>query len=307
MKKEEYQRVAGELEKKLNEFSHHVDRLHGIQPYENLQCFVDQLIDSIRRIQYVDLIRSRPQHAIRNDPTSDIFDPLRAASYLSSKGEFEEACWVTFLATHAGKNIRTGWTLAAELYGRDRPTGAWTWSQVKANPQAYSTWAARAHTDFVGQFGNHRKYESVKATGNGPGAVVGSYVAWVTAAGSHKALFANALAGGATPRQAFGRLYREMARVHRFGRTGRFDYLTMLAKLGLAAIDADATYMRNATGPLRGARLLFSGQIDAQLSATELEARLVVLEAHLNTGMQVLEDSLCNWQKSPGRYEYFGG
>ena len=39
----------------------------------------------------------------------------------------------------------------------------------------------------------------------------------------------------------------------------------------------------------------------------QLDQWLVELEAHLSVGMQVLEDSLCNWQKSPDRFDRFRG
>ena len=48
-----------------------------------------------------------------------------------------------------------------------------------------------------------------------------------------------------------------MDALRRFGRTARFDYLTMLAKLGLANIAPGSPYLIGATGPLKGARLLF--------------------------------------------------
>ena len=39
----------------------------------------------------------------------------------------------------------------------------------------------------------------------------------------------------------------------------------------------------------------------------EIDAWLVQLEAQLGVGMQVLEDSLCNWQKSPAEFRRFRG
>jgi hypothetical protein len=100
-----------------------------------------------------------------------------------------------------------------------------------------------------------------------------------------------------------------MNAVIRFGRTAKFDYLTMVGKLQLAAIEPGSTYMGGATGPLRGAKLLFGGNISANISKKTLEEWLIELESHLGLffGMQILEDALCNWQKSPDRYVYFGG
>ena len=106
-----------------------------------------------------------------------------------------------------------------------------------------------------------------------------------------------------SPRTAFDNLYRSMGVVASFGRMGRFDYLTMIGKLELARIEPGSTYMQGATGPVDGARLLF-GQM---ASPTVLDAWLVELDRDLNVGMQVLEDALCNWQKSPTKFKPFRG
>ncbi len=94
------------------------------------------------------------------------------------------------------------------------------------------------------------------------GAVIESYVDWVTEHGSHCNLFNDAIAdAGGDPRLAFNKLYHSMGAVQRFGRTGKFDYLTMISKVGIASIIADQAYLREATGPLSGAKLLF-GSLD---------------------------------------------
>ncbi|WP_442869960.1 hypothetical protein [Bradyrhizobium sp. CCBAU 45389] len=43
------------------------------------------------------------------------------------------------------------------------------------------------------------------------------------------------------------------------------------------------------------------------VSARALQAKADALDDYLKVGKQVIEDSLCNWQKSPGTYEYFRG
>jgi hypothetical protein len=152
-------------------------------------------------------------------------------------------------------------------------------------------------------FGNHRKYQSLDAnSANGTGAAITSYVAWVRPYGTHAKMFqAAAAAAGHDRRRTFDDLYRSMSAVASFGRTARFDYLTMIGKLGLAPIVPGSTYMTGATGPLAGARLLFTGDARAAVAARQLNGWLVDLEAALGVGMQVLEDSLCNWQKNPER------
>ncbi|HBJ7371748.1 TPA: hypothetical protein LDI91_004798, partial [Salmonella enterica subsp. enterica serovar Corvallis] len=93
----------------------------------------------------------------------------------------------------------------------------------------------------------------------------------------------------------------------RFGRTAKFDFLTMLEKLNIMDIEADSTYMAEATGPRRGANLLFGGSTSNIYSTTLLENWVSELDSYLNVGMQVMEDSLCNWQKSPERFIRFRG
>src|SRR5258708_32589044 len=109
--------------------------------------------------------------------------------------------------------------------------------------------------------------------------------------------------GEGDPERAFDNLYQSIESVSCFGRTARFDYLPMVGKLRLAAIDPPSTYMAGATGPVRGARLLFG----SNENATTLDRWLAELDTQLNVGMQVLEDALCNWQKSPEVFTPFRG
>ena len=80
----------------------------------------------------------------------------------------------------------------------------------------------------------------------------------------------------------------------------------MVGKLDLAPIEPGSTYMPGATGPLTGARLLFG---KPKATAAALDGQLVLLNAYLKLrfGMQVLEDALCNWQKSPAKFVPFRG
>jgi hypothetical protein len=76
----------------------------------------------------------------------------------------------------------------------------------------------------------------------------------------------------------------------------------MIAKLGLADIVAPSAYLGRATGPAQGARALFG------VSGTSgLDDALLSLDRYLEVGMQVLEDGLCNWNKSPETFKAFRG
>lgn len=307
MKGPEKELRAQQLEAQLMEFHHEQMPLTGIVPFENMLSFVAQLIDSLQRVEYLQKVRARPISPLRADPKSDLFDPIRAAIYMAANGQREEAFWLVFLATHCGRNLRTEWLLARELYGACEDT-PWTWAKVSAAPVAYSEWLEENRALFLGKFGNHRKYESLRQGARGTGTVVITYVEWIKKHRSHDRMINDALSEAkGNPRQTFALLYESMNTVMSFGRTGRFDYLTMIAKVGLAAIDANSTYLNEATGPKKGARLLFDGQIDSNTSSRELEERVAALEQHIDVGMQVMEDAMCNWQKSPGKYLPFRG
>ncbi|RIZ37295.1 hypothetical protein CIK02_26070 [Pseudomonas putida] len=287
-------------------------QLPGIRAVENKTALVEQLVESIRRVDYVSAIASRNISANRINPDSNYFDPIRAAVLNAQVGNFEEASWLVFLATHFGKASRTGWLLTKDVYGALGAGFNWTWPLVSTQPLDMSQWIANNQAELRSggrKFGNHRKYETLDPSkSNSTGEVIESYVNWVMQHGSHMNLFTNALAqSGGDPRVAFGILYKTMGAVKRFGRTGKFDYLTMIAKVGISTIVADSTYMAEATGPLRGARLLFGGATSANISAAELEQKIQQLDAALGVGMQVLEDALCNWQKSPGHFVKFRG
>jgi hypothetical protein len=276
--------------------------------------FLEQLIESIHRVKYIAVIRQRDVSSRRANPNDDLFDPLKAAVLKSRQRDHNEACWLTFLSVHFGKSRRSGWRLARDVYGAFETGQLWDWQRTSANPVEFRRWLAtnqnRLRRDGVSRtFGNHRKRQSLDAnSANGTGVAVATYVAWVRPHGTHAQLFqAAGAAAGHDRRRTFDDLYRSMRSVASFGRLARFDYLTMIGKLGLAPIEPGSTYMTGATGPLAGARLLFTGDAMAAVAARQLDRWLVELEAGLGVGMQVLEDSLCNWQKNPDRFVPFRG
>jgi hypothetical protein len=98
-----------------------------------------------------------------------------------------------------------------------------------------------------------------------------------------------------------------MFAVKRFGRLATFDFLAMLGKLGVAPIEPGSAYLAEATGPLKGAKLLVFGDTEAKADPQHLEEILDALDVELKVGKQVLEDALCNWQKTPERFVLFRG
>jgi Alpha-glutamyl/putrescinyl thymine pyrophosphorylase clade 3 len=302
--------LADDLERKLIEFRIDGKPLPGIAAVDNRLAYIEQLVESIRRIDYIGAIRNRDICAQRFDPKSEIFDPLRAAAHYQQESNIDESFWLAFLFVHFGKSSRTGWNLIRAIYGALNDEFVWTWEKYNTDGTAFSVWFNHRLQELIGvrktiQFGNHRKYESLAKID----VVLASYAEWVGPARSHEAMLQRAIENvGDDPKALFGYLYKSMNAVERFGRTAKFDYLTMVAKLGLANLRAPSAYMVGATGPVDGARLLFAGTPHAKhLSAEALDGMLVALDDELGVGMQVLEDSLCNWQKSPSKFVAFRG
>jgi hypothetical protein len=309
--------AARQLSVGLDRFRETVCELPGINESDCRDSLIEQLLESMRRVRFIELLPTRPLNPSRADPSNDLFDPLKAAVIRKAEGNIEEACWLTFLSVHFGKNHRTGWRLVRDVYGRLGQGNAWAWHIVSQDPSLLKRWIGANYHTLIGQdgvarhFGNHRKYETLNPQSRrGTGYVIESYITWIRQAGCHAELIRSALdvaAGDA--RRAFKQLYEAM-HVMSFGRTGKFDYLTMLAKLGLAPLEAASPYLHGATGPLKGARLLFDADSEAEHSVDELEALAIELEGFLpvgRQGLQVLEDALCNWQKSPNRFVPFRG
>ncbi len=288
--------------------------LLGIHDAARRAALLEQIIESIRRIEYVSAIHKRKLSPLRADPSSDHFDPLKAAVLCAQRGDTDEAFWLVFLSVHFGRHGRDGWRLCRDVYAGTTPSALWTWAHVTSNVSAFRNWLAAQAAIWKNDgasrhFGNHHKYQSIDAwKKNGTGAAVQSYVEWVLLHKSHGGLVQDALNNaGVGPGKVFDYLYRSMEAVVSFGRMARFDYLTMVGKLGLAAIEPSSPYLGGATGPRKGALLLFANDIKASIRTPTMEGWLVELGADLGVGMQVLEDALCNWQKSPDRFTPFRG
>lgn len=300
---------------KLREYSKSLQPLPGIESPLALETLLFQITESIRRIRYVSEVAARPISPLRMNPASDLFDPVRAAILRCRLGQVEEAYWLIYLFTHFGRNLKSGYRLIRDVYSRLGNGCNWDWEATASDVHGFRMWlgkntgALKSEGAAHRAFGNHRKYQSLDAwKTNGTGAAVESYVAWVKRGGGHQELFARAVENRAgNGSLAFKDLYEQMQEVRTFGRTARFDYLCMIGKCGLAAIEPDSVHFHGATGPVRGARLLFHGSQLARVPDSALERSANMLADSLGINKQAMEDSLCNWQKNPTRPERFRG
>lgn len=307
-----YAAEAAELDAAIRDYEGRHGVLKGLQSDSERESLVRQIIDSRARVRYTDTLISRDVDPLAADPRDPGFHPLKAAVLHARRGDIDEAAWMVFLYVHFGMHARAGWWYVQRTYGAcdAAPSDWWTWKRIAEDPTSFRFWLDDHQADYAAivgghGFGNHRKYASLKAwTEQGTGAVVESYVDWVLAArGDHEAKFSSL--AGSTPQETFDNAYKSVGEVRQFGRVARFDYVTMLGRLQLIAATPPHTYLVNATGPLAGARLLMAGDKQADLTARQLEQRLAEFSLETGVAPDVLEDAVCNWQKSPARYLRF--
>lgn len=293
----------------IDAYSNDVLPLVGLTSLERKSVLVAQLIDSIRRIEFLRLKSERAKSPNLHTPYSGSFEPFGGAVALLKAGRVDDAYWLVYLATHFGKHKVDGWNLTEDFYGRFGQGGVWDWATSSRNPLAISDWleAIYPHVTSSGRsrhFGNHRKFETLKPGPKGTGYALATYIQWVGQYGSHQELISAVHKRvGQNPKEVFACLYRELDKVGKLGRLGKFDLLCNLTNLMIAPIFPDKAYIAESTGPKAGAKMLFGNA----LSAKRLDDACAKLAEYLNVSPQVIEDALCNWQKSPSNYIYFRG
>jgi len=292
----------------LDNFRNTIRPLAGLTTPARLEAVSRQIVASVRRENYFRVIQERgPVSASRADPNDPRFEAELGVVHLLQTGQIDEAAWLIFLMVYFAKPADSGWRRLVDVYGR-LSSGKWDWATVSADPTQFTAWLAAHWTLIGGKFGSHRKYESLRPNARRPmGAAVEQYVAWIVGGGGHAGRFAGiSHEAGNDPTVIFDTFYRALP-VKGFGRLGRFDWVSMLARYKLIYARAGSAYLAGATGPGYGARLLFTNNRKAGNSNTTVQIWLDELDQRLAVGMEVLEDALCNWQKTPDSFVHFKG
>jgi hypothetical protein len=294
-----------QLDRALLKFSNEDTALLGVRDAPARQTLAKQMIASLRRLDYTAIMINRNIHPDRASPDSDLFDPERAALFHSRNGNPDEAIWLIFLSVHFGKHAKHGWRLLREVYS-GLGAARWTWERTSARPDAFRKWLRTNRANLRGVFGNHRKYETLNADSKSSTALVIESFVQLCSPSPSSYFAALARSTGNDPTKIFDAAYQGLS-IARFGRLAKFDFLALLGRLDLAPVKPGSAYLRGATGPLRGARLLVVGDPNSNTNADDLDEILQRLDLTLDVGMQAMEDSICNWQKSPRKFVHFRG
>jgi hypothetical protein len=242
--------------------------------------FADQLTEAIR-------FRKAVLKLWAQLPDDDIISLIKKAR---DNGNLNEAIWRIFLAAHFGRSSARGEQQiqsASRTLCAFRSTPFWTWKRISKNPEAFEEWLFSCRDELASlRFGNHRKYESPR-----PELIletIESFVSLVGEYGSPKKLLG--LEGDEL--DGFDVLYKRFRPIKRFGRTGYFDFLVLLLDIELISVEPQRCYLRGATGPRKGAKLLWGGR-----KPSLLESKAEELAVGLGVSAIAVEDALCNWQK----------
>lgn len=133
----------------------------------------------------------------------------------------------------------------------------------------------------------------------GPWTVISSFLSWVEVhgQGSPKQAFSKYAEGAQNPTDAFDRLY-ETLHIFDFGRTAKFDLLCLLGNLRIFDLSPPHCYLKDATGPKRGALLMITGRREGKFGP-DVDPTIRKLTTFLRVPVEAMEDALCNWQKRP--------
>jgi hypothetical protein len=223
-------------------------------------------------------------------PETDILFWIQESA---SRGDVDEALWRGFVAGHFGRTSAEGGEIfgssAKFLMGFGRQPH-WTWERVSSNPESFKEWLFE-HKDELRSlsYGNHRKYESQK-----PDIlyrVFRTFLDWTAQNGGSPTL-AFRTDVDESPESKFRLLYKSLRSIFRLGRTGAFDLLCLIGRMGLLPVLPDSCYLRGSTGPLKGARKLWGRRPTRELSlVADLTAKA------LDISYDTFEDALCVWQK----------
>jgi hypothetical protein len=110
------QAIATRLEADLAAFSANRRVLPGIADPAARATLAVQMVASLRRLDYSEIIRMHDISSNRADPNSPSFDPQRAAVFHMRAGRTDEAFWLVFLVTHFGKHLTHGWQRLQDVY-----------------------------------------------------------------------------------------------------------------------------------------------------------------------------------------------
>lgn len=226
-------------------------------------------------------------------------DIIRRIIEARDGGDHDEAVWRAFLAAHFGRDSADP-KVEREVMSASRVLDAfgsrpvWTWAEVSRRPKTFYKWLFDHRVELQTlSFGNHRQREAKK-----PEQMCQVFEFFIELARKHggrpMSILTDDLHDEISLEKKFDVLYHRLeTSLFRFGRTGVFDFLCLLADLNLIDATPGSCYLKGSSGPLEGARRVWGRNRPVR----ELDRLAADLARRLGLSPIVIEDALCNWQK----------
>lgn len=267
-------------------------------PDKYLSNLASQTFDSIRRIQIYKIYRDKAFVAAKNElafyHTSNPFILAQRPDL-----NIKDKIWILYLATYFGKSNKSKWVLFNRSSFRVNQSLI-TFTQIRKSPEIYYEYLNSIDLFEGTKFSNHRKY--TKKSLNGSKGLINSM----------NFMIENMEEFNRKQKITFSEFYKLSHKIPGFGRLASFDFTSTMAKCELNVEQPLSMYANNSTGPLKGLFLLLSVTKNStshqdQIDLSEKLTCWFLNNSHIFMVAQVLEDAICNWQKSPIHYErYFG-
>ena len=282
--------------------------LPGIIKPEVESNFIRQFIDSYKRIKFIEILKSKQIDSRRKDPNSDLYDPIQSAIIHFQEKNVNEAIWNILLYVHFGKAAKKGYGLLKAVYGNLGDSKIWSLENFKNDISGFKNWLDNNQKQIkeLGGFGNHRKYQSIRA--NAKSTTYQTLESFLTLIDNDFEEYISSIPVEikSNKYKFFDYLYKHFSGIVGFARLAIFDFLCMIGKVGILDIEPEHPYLGN-SGPVTGAKLLFGNHKNLKELNTALKDLGDSIFVDYPFRMQILEDSICNWQKNPGNYKLFNG
>lgn len=295
------------IKEKLDIYRRRVE-LPGLENPNCEMSFIKQFIDSYKRIRYIEILKSRAIDVDRKNPHSNIYDPIMSSILYFNDGNINESVWNLLLYVHFGKNVKSNYNLVRAVYGRLDNPNIWNWSTITSDLANFKLWLGDNFEEIKrhGSFGNHRKYQSLRI--NSKSGTYQTFESFFNLVDNDFEKFISLLPDSIRSDKNifFDYLFWHFDGIIGFGRLAVFDFLCMIGKVGILEIEPGHPYLGN-SGPVEGTKLLFESNEKTKDLNDFLKDLGINAFNDYPFVMQILEDSICNWQKSPTSYKLFRG
>lgn len=263
-----------------------------------LNVLASQTLDSIRRVEIYRIYKYKAEKADLSDQ-----------SYFSTSTPFilgqrkslslNSRTWIVYLATYFGKSNKSRWSLFKKAAFKGERLIQF--EDIKEDKSSYFDILERADFFKDTSYSNHRKYTKKSLIGN----------KGVFHSMDH--VIDNINLFSSEQQKEFDTIYKGALKIPNFGRMAAFDFTSSLSKCELNVSEPLSMYHKDSTGPMNALEeiLNLTRKSDRSKNARIRLGNDLLNWFRSNSDIyfiaQVLEDAICNWQKSPHYYiRYFG-